>query len=166
MSYFVLQIWRRWVEKIYLFTLWIFKTSKPNWSKNSYYKCCQKNFLTERTLKLAKSRKAKKIWTKVCNLRKTSKSLVSCRKCDIWWLSYLVCVSSFKSISSSSLSRKIYDEGNFNPTPIQWLRAQKISVGIGLIKLTEHFATLNDKPLFRHSILQTISHVFLLFIFL
>ena len=166
MSYFVLQIWRRWVEKIYLFTLWIFKPSKPNWSKNSYYKCCQKNFLTERTLKLAKSRKAKKIWTKVCNLRKTSKSLVSCRKCDIWWLSYLVCVSSFKSIISSSLSRKIYDECNFNPTPSQWLRAQNMSVGIGLIKLTEHFATLNYKPLFKHSILETISHVFLLFIFL
>ena len=72
-----------------------------------------------------KAEKQNKSWTKVCNLTKTSKAsdllkmLVYdnlSKKCYIifkkfslllWkFLSYLVCVPSFKSINSSSLCRK------------------------------------------------------------
>ena len=77
-------------------------------------------------------------------------------------LSYLVCVPSFKSINSISLSRKKYDGDNFTPIPQKQSRGQNTSVGIGLIELTEPSDRLNYKPLFKHCILQTILHVFLL----
>ena len=80
-------------------------------------------------------------------------------------LSYLVYVPSFISKNSSSLSRKKYDGGNFTPTPCKRLCGQNTSVGIGLIELTEPSDTLNNKPFVNHCILQTILHVFLLFIF-
>ena len=76
---------------------------------------------------------------------------------DIWWLqwkmfiaclflSYLVYVPSFKSVDSSSLSRKKYDGDNFTPTSCKWLRGQNTLVGIGLIELTDPSDTLNYKP--------------------
>ena len=58
-------------------------------------------------------------------------------------LSYLVCVLSFKSINSSSFSRKKYDRGSFIPTPCQRLQVHNTSVGIELIELTEPSGTLN-----------------------
>ena len=45
------------------------------------------------------------------------------------------------------------------------LQDQNTSVGVGLIKLVEPSDTLNYKPFFKHCILQTISHIFLLVIF-
>ena len=72
---------------------------------------------------------------------------------------------SFQSIHSNSVSRKKYDEGNFISIIHQQLRDQNTSVGIELIELTEPSDTLNYKPFFKHCILQTILHVFLLFIF-
>ena len=70
------------------------------------------------------------------------------------FLSYLVCVPSIKSINSSSLFRKKYGGGNFSSTPHQGLR-DKLYVG-GYYWLTESFAILNYKPVFKHCILQTV----------
>ena len=50
-------------------------------------------------------------------------------------------------------------------SPFQRLRVKNMSVKIGLIELTEPSDTLNYKPFFKHCILQTILHEFLLFIF-
>ena len=63
----------------------------------------------------------------------------------LFWklLSYLVCVQSFTY--TSSLSREKHGRGNFTSTPGQWLRAQNMLVGIGLIKLTEPTYKLNKK---------------------
>ena len=80
------------------------------------------------------------------------------------FLSYVVCVASFKSINSSSLCIKKYDGDNFTPTPCKRVKGQNTSMEIGLIELTEPY-TLNYKPFFKHCILQTILHVFSLFIF-
>ena len=81
------------------------------------------------------------------------------------FLSYLVCVPSFKSISSSSLFRKKFDSDNFTPTHRKRLRGPNTSVRLGLIELTEASVTLNFRPLFIDCILQTVSQAFLLFIF-
>ena len=84
----------------------------------------------------------------------------------LWtFLSYFVCVTSFKSMNSSSLSRKNYGEGFFTVTPCRQLQGEIPLVGIGLIDLTEHCDTLGYKPFFKHYILQTILHAFLLFAF-
>ena len=86
----------------------------------------------------------------------------------LFWkfLSYLVCFPSLKSsVNSSSLSRKKYDGGHFIPTFCQRLQGQNTSLRIGLIELTEHSDTLNYKPFFKNCVLQTILHIFLLFIF-
>ena len=76
------------------------------------------------------------------------------------FLSCLVCVQSFKSINSSSLSRKKYDGINFTPTISQQLHSQNASLVIGLIGITEPSDTLNYKPFFKHCTLQTILQVF------
>ena len=81
------------------------------------------------------------------------------------FLSYLVCAPRFKSINSSSLSRKKYDGDNFIPTTRKRLRGQNTLVAIGLIELTEPSDTLNYQLYFKHCVLQSIFHVFLLFIF-
>ena len=84
----------------------------------------------------------------------------------LWkFLSYLVCLPSFKSINSSSLSRKKYIGDNLTSTLCKRLRSQNISVEIRLIELTEPSKTLHFTFLFRYCILQNILHVFLLFIF-
>ena len=59
----------------------------------------------------------------------------------LYWkfLCYLVCVPRFKSINSSSLSRKKYDGNNFIPTPRKWLQGQNALMGIGLIELQTHW---------------------------
>ena len=49
----------------------------------------------------------------------------------------------FKSINSSSLSRKKYDGDNFTPVPHERLEGQNTSVRIGLIELTEPSNALN-----------------------
>ena len=61
---------------------------------------------------------------------------------------YLVCVSSFNSMNSSSLSRKKYRKDDFTPTTRKRLRGQNTSVRIGLIKLTESSNTMSYKPFF------------------
>ena len=84
----------------------------------------------------------------------------------LWkFLSYLVCAPSFKSINSSSLSRKKYNGNSFTPSPCKLLRGQNTSAGIGLIELTLLSDTLNYKPFVKHCILQTMLKVFLLSIF-
>ena len=65
----------------------------------------------------------------------------------------------FKSINSSSLSGKKYGGGNLTPT------SQNKSVGIWLIEFTEPCDALNYNAFFKHCVLQTILHVFLLLIF-
>ena len=80
-------------------------------------------------------------------------------------LCYLVRVTRSKSINSNSVSRKKYNGVNFTPFRRQWLRGQNTSMGIRLIELTELSDTLNDKPFFKHCILQIILHILLLFIF-
>ena len=77
-----------------------------------------------------------------------------------------VCVPSFKSINKSPLYKKNYDGDNSPPNQCKRLRGQNTSVGIGLIELTEPSDTLNFKLFFKHCILQTILHLFLLFIFM
>ena len=72
---------------------------------------------------------------------------------------------SFKSINSSSLSRKKYDRDNFNTTPRKRLRGQNTSVWIRLIEHAEPYDTLNYRPIFKYSILQTVLLVFFLFKF-
>ena len=67
--------------------------------------------------------------------------------------SYLVCARSFKSINSSSVSRKKYED-NFTPTPCKPLWCQNELVEIWLIELTEPSDPLNYKPFFQHCILQ------------
>ena len=62
---------------------------------------------------------------------------------------YLVCVSSFKLLNSSSLSSKKYE--NFNPISRKRLLGQNASVGIGLIELNEPFDTLNYRPFLKHT---------------
>ena len=49
----------------------------------------------------------------VKNVTSYSKFLLLFRK----FLSYLVCVPSFKSVNSSSLTSKKYDRDSFTPTP-------------------------------------------------
>ena len=71
----------------------------------------------------------------------------------------MVCVPNFKSINSSSVSRKKYDGNNFTPTPRKRLQGQNTSVGIGLIELTEPSNTLNDRSFFKHCILPTVLHI-------
>ena len=69
-------------------------------------------------------------------------------------------------VNSSSLSRNKYGGDNFTPIPRKRLQDQHTStVGIGLIKLTEPSDILNYKSFFKHCILKTILHVFLLLIF-
>ena len=82
------------------------------------------------------------------------------------FLTCLVCASNFKSINSSSLSRKNYNGSNFALTLRQLLQGQNMLVGIRLIDLTEPHDTLNYKPFFKYCILQTILHVFLFFVFM
>ena len=81
--------------------------------------------------------------------------------CYIWkFLSHLVCVPVFKSIAV------LYSEKSMVPHHLgQRLGEQNTSVGIGLNEFAELFDTLNCKPFFKHYILQTILHVFLLCIF-
>ena len=79
----------------------------------------------------------------------------------------LVCVPSFESINSRSLSRKKYDGDNFTPSPRKRLWGQNKSVGIGLTELTKPSDTVNYEPYFKHCILQTVLVVFTyLFIYL
>ena len=52
---------------------------------------------------------------------------------------------------------------NFTLDPRQRLQCQIISVGIGLIELTELSNTLNYKAVFKSCISQSILHVFVLF---
>ena len=84
----------------------------------------------------------------------------------LFWkfLSYLVCVRSFKSIYCSFLSRKKYGN-NFTRTPRKRLRGQNTLVGIGLIELIKSSDTLNYKPFFKH-FLKNILHIFLLLVFM
>ena len=77
---------------------------------------------------------------------------------------YLVCVSSFKSVNSSSLSRKKFDGDDFTPTSRKGLLVQSMSVVMRLTELAEPSDTLNYKPFFKHCILQTILHIILLLI--
>ena len=79
----------------------------------------------------------------------------------LFWkfLSYLVCVPSFKSYF------KKYDRDNFTFNPHKQLPDQNMSVGIGLMEVTEPSDTLNYMSFFKYCILQTILHIFLLFIF-
>ena len=83
------------------------------------------------------------------------------------FLSYLECMPSFQLIHSNSVSRKKYDGVILFPSSISnyEIKLRDVSVGIELIKLTQPSDTLNYKPFFKHCILQTILHVFLLFIF-
>ena len=85
----------------------------------------------------------------------------------LFWkfLNYLVCVPSSKSIKNSSLSRRKYDRGNFTLIPHQLLRGQNMSMGIGLIELSEPSDTLKYKPSFKNCLLQAIFNALLLFIF-
>ena len=68
---------------------------------------------------------------------------------------------SFQLVNSGSLSRKKYDWYNFTPTP---RRGQNKTVVIGLIGLNESSDTLNYDRFFKHSILEHILQLFLLFI--
>ena len=73
--------------------------------------------------------------------------------CFFWkFLSYLVCLPSFKSINSRSLSRQKYD-GGISPPPRQQLLGQNTSLGRGLVEHNEPLDTLNYKPFFKHCIL-------------
>ena len=63
-----------------------------------------------------------------------------------------------KSINSSSLSRKKYGGGCL------CAQGQNMLVGIELIELTKPCNTLNYEWFFKHCMLQTILHVFLLFL--
>ena len=87
------------------------------------------------------------------------------KKCFWKLLSYLACMPSFKSINSSFLSRKTYDDDNFTSTFPKWLKGQNTSVGIALIELTKPSDTLSYKPFLKHCILQTVLQVIFLFIF-
>ena len=60
---------------------------------------------------------------------------------------------------------KMSDRGNFTSTSCQRLRCQNTTVEIGLIELAEPSDTWNYEPFSKHSVLQTILQVFLLFIF-
>ena len=79
------------------------------------------------------------------------------------FLSYLVCVASFKSVNNSPLSRKRYGGGNFTLTSRLLLQGQNTSVGVGLIERTELSNTLNTSRFL--NIARIILHVFLMFIF-
>ena len=83
----------------------------------------------------------------------------------VFWkfLNYLICIPSFKSLNSSSLSRKNYDGGNFHFHPRRPVRGTDTLVGIELTELND---ILNYKLSFTHCILQTVLHVFLLLIFM
>ena len=76
----------------------------------------------------------------------------------------VVCMPSFQLVNSGSLSRKKYDWHNFTPTPRRRLRGQNTTVVIGLIGLNESSDTLNYNQFFKHSILEHILQLFLLFI--
>ena len=71
---------------------------------------------------------------------------------------------SFKSINSSSLSRKKYIGGNFTHTLCQRLRGQNTLLGIWLIKLTEPSETLNYIPFSKHYILQFYLYFYCLYL--
>ena len=94
-----------------------------------------------------------------------SKNVTSYSKCFAFFESYLVRAPNFKSTNSSLPSKKKYGRGNFVPNPRHRLRGQNTLVEIGLIELIGSSDTLNYRPLFKHCILQTVLHVFLLFIF-
>ena len=120
-------------------------------------------FLWKGHLNSQKAKKHGKNRTKVYNQTKTSYRYVSCRK--FWYvmtsvniftsyssflllllfLSYLVCLPSFKSINSSYLFRKKYDWYNFTHTARQPLRGHK---------LNEPSDTLNCEQLFKRCILR------------
>ena len=74
-------------------------------------------------------------------------------------------VPNFKSINSSSLSKKKYGGGNVTPTSPQRLGGWNTSMGIWLIESAEPSDTLNYKLFFKHWIIQTILHVILLLTF-
>ena len=71
-----------------------------------------------------------------------------------------LCVSSLKSIDSSSVSRKNIWCGSFHSHPHKHLQGQNTLVEIGFIELTEPFCKLIYKPFFKHCILQMILHLF------
>ena len=62
------------------------------------------------------------------------------------FLSYLVYVTSFKSLNSSSPSKERYDGDNLTSTLDLQLRGQNPSLGVGSIELTDHSYTLSYKP--------------------
>ena len=88
--------------------------------------------------------------------------MTSVKKCHVifkmfllllWkFLVYLECEPSFKSINSSSLSKKGYDGDYFTPTPYKGIIGQICQRGIWLIELIELSDTLNYKPDFKHNI--------------
>ena len=83
-------------------------------------------------------------------------------------LNYLVCVSSSKSINSTPLFKKKKKKmvGIISLPPYcQRLRDQDTLLGMGLVELAVPSEKLNYKPSFKHCILKTILHVFLLFIY-
>ena len=82
----------------------------------------------------------------------------------LFWkfLGYIVWVPCFTSINSSWW---LFDWDNFTPASCKWLQGQNMLVGLRLIEITEPSDTLNYKPFFKYWILQTILHVFLLFVF-
>ena len=86
------------------------------------------------------------------NITSYSKSVIAFLKC-------------FK-LHSNCVKYHVNDWGNFIPTLHQRLRGQNRSVGMGFIELSQTSDTVIHKPFFKHYILQTVLHVFLLFIFL
>ena len=75
------------------------------------------------------------------------------RKLSLKFFEGFKLLSMCAKFSSSSLSRKKYDGGNFTSTLCQLLQNQNESVRIWLIELTEPSDTLNCKPFFKHCIL-------------
>ena len=142
----------------------------------------------KKSLKKKKS-KRKKNRTKVCNLTKTQKDYLSCRKC--WYkitsvkifpsysqvlftfLKVLMLLSTCAKFQVNKqefpIRRKVWLEywGSFtaNTTQRELLQGQNTLVRIFLIESTEPSDTLDYEPFFKHCILQTVLHIFLLYIF-
>ena len=76
------------------------------------------------------------------------------------------CQAIFKNCSYFFWDFLSYLICNFTPTPFKQWQNKNMSVGIGLIELSNPSDTLKYRTFFKHYIWQALLHVFLLFIFL
>ena len=99
------------------------------------------------------------------NITRCSKSFLIFCEVIIFLKVFSACVPTFKSINSSSLSRKKCGGGEFHSHSSLVITRLKYDAGNRVNWIYWAIYTLNYKLFFKHCILETIFHLSLLFVF-